>query len=397
MRRRAWGLWCVGALRRRRCRTARPVSPSPEHVHQTATSSPPTSHTLESVYACYWVCALHDPLTNQAPKRLLGSPISRTTVWITKKKLFSKYHSARISVDMLWSNVCLYQQAKHPPFEPPVVDTVWRPNHAPVTLRTLHVKSLKKEDIVDVSSKRIRLRSPRPSVSQASPSGERLEDIGTPVVETVVPEKLASVQQHYLAYEIKDRQWSNNRTFTRVCPFPNNTRGLLYYRKHPKIPLAGSIRFCLARDPQQSDFSRPNNLLLDTGLPWQIDLLNLSASNRYKNLRDILIRDRLVPPQLFRHCSQMGQRLGHSITQWDQLVYEYRQPFFVDLSLPKSPIYLVNCYDIIRLKLQELFSCDVYPFKCVSVLYFVRLHLTYVFQRAALCAISNETAICPTT
>ena len=373
------------------------VTRTRSNVHQAATLAVSSHPRIGLLPLLYSVSALHDSLTNQAPKRILGSPISCTTLRITKKKPFSKYHSARISVDMLWLNVSLYQQAKHPPFEPPVVDTVWRPNHAPVNLRTLHVKSLKKEDIVDVSSKRIRLRSPRPSVSQASPSKRLSHDIGTPVVETIVPEKLASVQQHYLAYEIRNRQWLNNRTFTRICPFPNNTRGLLYYSKHPKIPLAGSIRFCLVPDPQRSNFSRPNNLLLDTGLPWQIDLLNLSASNRYKNLRDILIRDRLVPPQLFRHCSHMWRRLGHSITQWDQLVYEYRQPFFMDLSLPKSPIYLVNCYDIIRLKLQELFSCDVYPFKCVSVLYFVRLHLTYVFQRAASCAISNETAICPTT
>ncbi|KAJ7724357.1 hypothetical protein B0H16DRAFT_1596490, partial [Mycena metata] len=88
-------------------------------------------------------------------------------------------------------------------------------------------------------------------------------------------------------------------------PFPENCAGFLYYRRDPHAaPLEGSIRFRRTPDAQPSSFSSGQDLLLPSGMPWQV---NLHQVARYSNTRfsDQLLRENLATTIQFDRCRSL--------------------------------------------------------------------------------------------
>ena len=171
----------------------------------------------------------------------------------------------------------------------------------------------------------------------------------------------------YVSYARQERLTvdGTHRLLT-YSPFPVNTRGFLYLNKHPKIPMASSLRFRLTQNPDPRSFAQGIDLQTEYGTPWQIPLLALATQPRFDVLRQILRRDRFVTDQLLARCQDLvatGKQRYYGVGPWSQLIFETRQPFYLDLSAPRSAIACVGIEDIIPVHLHKSLPSP-YPFEC---------------------------------
>lgn len=110
--------------------------------------------------------------------------------------------------------------------------------------------------------------------------------------------------------------------------FPPRTRGFLYFKPEADLsPLAGGVRFRLAETA--SSFSKCQDLFLPSGFPWQVMLAQIAVRPYYRNIRDQLLREKLVTPEQIVHCasvfSNQGQLSPHCI-------FNIKQSFVVDFA-----------------------------------------------------------------
>ncbi|KAI0787528.1 hypothetical protein C8Q74DRAFT_1436761 [Fomes fomentarius] len=231
----------------------------------------------------------------------------------------------------------------HPSTKPAIYDQD-KFQKKPVHIRTLYRDWLHADDFVDLSDGRGVVIDPRTG---------RLND----------PEALSSANAAYITYGRRERMEGRNRVLSHQ-PFPVNTRGFFYFHRHPRIPMASSLRFRLLQTPDPRAFAKGNDLLTEFGTPWQISLLAIAKSPRYSILREILLRDRFVTNNLLTRCEEMvAPRMHYSVGPWNQLVFETLEPFYLDLSKPTNGIVLVGMENIYPTPLNSMFPRINYPFK----------------------------------
>ncbi|RDX57134.1 hypothetical protein OH76DRAFT_1394912 [Lentinus brumalis] len=205
------------------------------------------------------------------------------------------------------------------------------PESRPVALRTLFEGWLKAEDYVDLSDGRGIIVDP----SSGVPTGQ-------------------SYNATYITYGRADLKMPGH-LLIKYFPFPVNTRGHLYYYRHPRIPIAGGLRFRLTQTPEPSKkaFASAPDLLTEYGTPWEISLLALASSPRFNSLLDVLRKDGFLPDGLPERCREMyaSTREFFRIGPFSQLVYETMQPFYLNLARPFSGVTLVGEKELIPLAL----------------------------------------------
>ncbi len=216
----------------------------------------------------------------------------------------------------------------------------------PTPVRTLFHRWFTPEDYLDLSDARGAIVSP-------GTTQEALDLDGT-----------EEMEMPYITYWRKSQLREDpKRRQVMYFPFPVNTRGFLYLWQHSTFPIASGIRFRIAQQPSVNGFLQGRDLLTPYGTPWHSPLLALASSKRYAVLKDVLQEDGYIPPQLFEHCVRLKRK--DNIGQWSQLVFLKGQPFYLDLGVPRSKLFLVGTNGTQSAFLDgDLFQDMQYPFKC---------------------------------
>ncbi|RDB31068.1 hypothetical protein Hypma_000039 [Hypsizygus marmoreus] len=120
-------------------------------------------------------------------------------------------------------------------------------------------------------------------------------------------------------------------------PFPTHTRGFLYYHRDPELPpISGAVRFRLTAAAHASSFSAGMDLMLPDGrTPWAIWLVTVANAAKYVGLKQILLFDGLVAPELLEYCRHLGARSEASnglTSMYRHMLFRLDQPFILDLS-----------------------------------------------------------------
>ncbi|KAI0696319.1 hypothetical protein C8T65DRAFT_615505 [Cerioporus squamosus] len=210
------------------------------------------------------------------------------------------------------------------------------PESRPVPLRTLFSGWLKAEDYVDLSDARGILVDP----ASGAPTGQ-------------------SFDAPYITYGRTENKLED-KLLIKYFPFPVNTRGHLYYRRHPRFPIAGALRFRLTQTPdamRDNAYARAPDLLTEYGTPWEIPLLALASNPRFTLAQDVLRRDGFLVDGALERCSEMcALAQDHArIGPFSQLIYEPKQPFYLNFAKENSGIVLVGEQDLISVPLGSLF------------------------------------------
>ncbi|RDB31067.1 hypothetical protein Hypma_000038 [Hypsizygus marmoreus] len=126
--------------------------------------------------------------------------------------------------------------------------------------------------------------------------------------------------------------------------FPQNSLGFLYYHLDPQLTsISGAVRFRLTPDAHASSFSAGTDLMLPDGrTPWAIWLVTIAKAAKYVGLKQLLISDGLVAPELLEHCKRLGARCGipNGLNQmYRHTLFRLEQPFVLDLaSTPRCSV-----------------------------------------------------------
>ncbi|RDB29999.1 hypothetical protein Hypma_013778 [Hypsizygus marmoreus] len=119
--------------------------------------------------------------------------------------------------------------------------------------------------------------------------------------------------------------------------FPENSHGFLYYHRDPNLPLtSGAVRFRLTRDAHASSFSAGTDLMLPDGqTPWAIWLVAVASVAKYIGLKQLLLSDGLVTPELMEHCRKLVVGIGGSgvSRMYRRMLFTLEQPFVIDLAI----------------------------------------------------------------
>ncbi|KAJ7155338.1 hypothetical protein C8R46DRAFT_1356535 [Mycena filopes] len=143
----------------------------------------------------------------------------------------------------------------------------------------------------------------------------------------------------------------------RKVPFPNRTAGFLYYHRDTHAaPLECALRFRLSESPHMTRalFLRGRDLLLPTGLPWEVTLPRLTRHS-FRRLAEHLVREELVTPKQIEdcHCMLSWRSLRSSI-----MLFRLGQSFPVDFA--RSPRFtLVGEEEGLPLELWYLFNASI--------------------------------------
>ncbi|KAJ7032598.1 hypothetical protein C8F04DRAFT_655356 [Mycena alexandri] len=222
----------------------------------------------------------------------------------------------------------------------------------------------------------LRLRTLRSVSSEATSTGDRdLKPRGRPrhpLISTLNPllvqpgdyMDLSGLKLKRIAFESSDMQTIGKKPSfcyhveRKKVPFPDQCTGFLYYHRAPDAaPLEGSLRFRLATHSPPSS----KDLLLPTGMPWQV-LLPQLARPFYKNLTDQLLRDDLVTPQQISRCRTLfGTRdITASLT-----LFRLGQEFPLNLGVARTLTVVGESLQTILINRLLTASVDkdlVYPF-----------------------------------
>ncbi|RDB31120.1 hypothetical protein Hypma_000061 [Hypsizygus marmoreus] len=126
-------------------------------------------------------------------------------------------------------------------------------------------------------------------------------------------------------------------------PFPTHARGFLYYHRDPELPpISGAVRFRVMPDSRTttSGFGAGTDLMLPDGrTPWSIWLVTIANAAKYVGLKQLLLSDGLVTPELLEHCKRLGARyeVPNGLNpMYRHMLFRLEQPFFLDLASKPS-------------------------------------------------------------
>ncbi|RDB31106.1 hypothetical protein Hypma_000023 [Hypsizygus marmoreus] len=188
-------------------------------------------------------------------------------------------------------------------------------------ISTLDSSRLQDTDFIDLSAKPRNPRSQRPSIDVVPPITQQTS---SPL------SRRRSPQIHYHVHGIGSR-------------FPENSHGFLYYHRDPQLPpTSGAVRFRLTPDAHVSSFSAGTDLMSSDGrVPWAIWLVTIANVNSYLGLKQLLLSDGLVTPELMEHCRKlvMGIRGSGMTKMYRHMLFTLEQPWVLDLAT--SPCFSV--------------------------------------------------------
>ncbi|RDB29707.1 hypothetical protein Hypma_013780 [Hypsizygus marmoreus] len=181
---------------------------------------------------------------------------------------------------------------------------------------TLDPSRLQDSDFIDLSPKSRNPRNPRsqlPSIVSVPSITQRTSSL---------PSRLRSVLSYY-----------RNGTGSR---FPENSHGFLYYHHDPRLPpTSGAVRFRLTPNAHASSFSGGTDLMLPDGRgPWAIWLATIASAAKFLGLKQLLISDGLVTPELVEHCRKLVTGIsGSSVSRlYRHMLFTLEQPWVLDLA-----------------------------------------------------------------
>ncbi|KAJ7452812.1 hypothetical protein FB451DRAFT_1282155 [Mycena latifolia] len=115
-------------------------------------------------------------------------------------------------------------------------------------------------------------------------------------------------------------------------PFPDRTRGFLYYYFDPEgAPLEGSIRFRVTADNSPSSFASGQDLVARSGFPWQYLLAQVACQEEaYRDIAEQLVHENLVTPEQLSRCREVFARQRRIFPQYT--LFRLDSPFLVNFS-----------------------------------------------------------------
>ncbi|KAI0636047.1 hypothetical protein C8Q77DRAFT_1071897 [Trametes polyzona] len=180
---------------------------------------------------------------------------------------------------------------------------------------TLVKKKLTPDDYMDISDARVLVVHPEEPTSAAQ------QDTGLPFI-----------THGYQKTGVKPLH----------APFPPDTRGFFFYQPHPKYPLAGSIRFRVMQQPEPRDFWNGHDLRTVYGTIWKLPVLAVLIFERFYLLRESLIKDRYLPPDVHeRYAEVLKSARRASVHPQAQVITGFGDSFYVDLSLRDQYIHVL--------------------------------------------------------
>ncbi|RDB15404.1 hypothetical protein Hypma_004549, partial [Hypsizygus marmoreus] len=185
-------------------------------------------------------------------------------------------------------------------------------------ISTLDPSRLQDSDFVDLSPKLQNPRSQLPSIVSVIPITQQTSSS---------PSRLRSLL-YYAISGVGSR-------------FPQNSHGFLYYHRDPQLPAtSGAVRFRLTPDAHASSFSVGTDLMLPDGRsPWAVWLVTIANAVMYVGLKQLLLSDSLVTPELLEHCRHLGARseVPNGLNQmYHYMLFTLEQPFILDLASSHS-------------------------------------------------------------
>ncbi|KAF8147125.1 hypothetical protein K438DRAFT_1989843 [Mycena galopus ATCC 62051] len=110
-----------------------------------------------------------------------------------------------------------------------------------------------------------------------------------------------------------------------LIPFPGNCTGFLYYyHDQHAAPLERSIRFRVTSNERPSSFGPGQDLLLPSGFPWQIMLLQVARLTEYACIQNQLMDESLITKEQVSHCRTLV--LGRHFSS-ETILFRLTQPF----------------------------------------------------------------------
>ncbi|KAI0663814.1 hypothetical protein C8Q70DRAFT_952852 [Cubamyces menziesii] len=216
-------------------------------------------------------------------------------------------------------------------------------------LRTLDRFKLNRQDYVDLSNRIIAFSSGQSSENKQSEPTEPSPDEANPNAPPEPP------THAIIGYREKRHTLGRSR-ITEYFPFPTNTHGFFYYLPQPSTPISGQIRFRLIEKVKGGPRTG-NNLLNEYGLPWNIPLLTVAHSKRFKALSDVLQRDGFLTDELLESCKVMQESIGDvKLGPSSQIVTAMGHPFYVNLSDPAAYFFIVSRNSLYRLHNRYIFK-----------------------------------------
>lgn len=125
----------------------------------------------------------------------------------------------------------------------------------------------------------------------------------------------------------------------RYVPFPENTRGFLYYKgPEPGNPdFSGSLRFRVISERGPKSFEEGVDLKLPTGGVWQIHLYTALRTVRHSGLVMKLMEEGLVTSSVVEKLRAMPPILLQGTSQ---ILYNLEDPFVARLHTVESLVFM---------------------------------------------------------
>ncbi|KAF8871891.1 hypothetical protein BD779DRAFT_437066 [Infundibulicybe gibba] len=141
-----------------------------------------------------------------------------------------------------------------------------------------------------------------------------------------------------------------------TLPFPNHARGFFYYYRPPDLPfMASGLRFRVTPgiNALLANFDAGEDLLLPSGVPWQVAFPRIALSSFAKDLREHLLRSSAITQSQLDTCHQ--QFKGY-LPVVPFTLYSLDQPFPISFSNDTINLCVVGPNEIFRIRIQEAFS-----------------------------------------
>ncbi|KAJ7808198.1 hypothetical protein B0H14DRAFT_3152204, partial [Mycena olivaceomarginata] len=102
----------------------------------------------------------------------------------------------------------------------------------------------------------------------------------------------------YMRKTLLWRNWGVRQSFPKCG-------GFFYYRDQDAAPLEGSVRFRITSDNAPSSFDHGQDLLLASGMLWQVIFPHIASRNGYARIRDQLLVENPVTAEQLTRCLAM--------------------------------------------------------------------------------------------
>ncbi|KAA1476021.1 hypothetical protein DENSPDRAFT_489080 [Dentipellis sp. KUC8613] len=120
--------------------------------------------------------------------------------------------------------------------------------------------------------------------------------------------------------------------------FPHNVRGFLYYHQPPNAPLDAEVRFRLTDTSDPAGFAHGTDLTMADGMPWNIALEIIAASQRHRPLCDFLVAEGLLKPDVLDVVRRGVEKRRTRPKRNSRLIAHLHQPFPLSLNARVSQV-----------------------------------------------------------